>query len=147
MVKMFETLSTPIFLNEFWRALKLWIYSCSCLAPNLTCFRRVLPRTHNIKWQVGSPQSEFVNSKIRLATPWWQTNSISVNIEWFYNDKMWDNNRVCAIVVIVAVHLVYSEQFERRLEHFEINDVFVLQSRVPLYLTHVWRPLKHCSYL
>lgn len=50
------TLSTPIFLNPTCRSLKLWMYSCSSLAPNLTFFRGIeLGNSMSMNWQYAAP--------------------------------------------------------------------------------------------
>lgn len=50
------TFSTPIFLKEACRSLKLWMNSCSSLAPNLTFFRGTeFGKSMSINWQYAAP--------------------------------------------------------------------------------------------
>ena len=63
------TLSTFIFLNEAWRILKFWMYSCSSFVENFTFFIGIEPAKNifsigDFYWHVGGYRGKSKNSSI-----------------------------------------------------------------------------------
>lgn len=65
------TLSTPTFLKETCSSLKLWMNSCSSLAPNLTFFRGIeFWKSMSMNWQYAAPDNNDNNTATHGSTAW-----------------------------------------------------------------------------
>lgn len=65
------TLSTPTFLKDTCSSLKLWMNSCSSLAPNLTFFRGIeFWKSMSMNWQYAAPDNNDSNTATHGSTAW-----------------------------------------------------------------------------